>query len=103
VQVQKPLHRSSLVGRAVIGGIIGLLAGAAFMALMSALKKMRATPPSPFDPLSEFIAIFQPGAAGGWILFTGILIFAVIVGLFTAAIFAAKSGAGAKLDQPDSA
>jgi hypothetical protein len=54
---------------------------------------MRAKPPSAFDPWKEIVAIFQPENPGAWITVLGIIIFGLIVGLFTAAIYAAKSGA----------
>lgn len=85
--------------RAVIGGIAGLIAGAGFLALMSALKNMRAKPPVPFDPGSEFVAIFQPATTGEGITLLGLIIFGLVIGLFTAAIYAARSGAGKNLEQ----
>lgn len=100
---EKPLGSSALTVRAIIGGLIGLFTGAAFLALMSALKQMRAKPPEPFDPFSEFTAIFQPSVAGEWITFMGLLIFGIVIGLFTAAIYSARSGAGTKLEQAEGA
>ena len=94
----KPLDSTGLTQRAFIGGTVGLITGAAFLALMSAMKKMRAKPPASFDPWSEFVAIFQPVNPGAWITLIGILIFGLIIGLFTAAIYAARSGTGAKLE-----
>jgi MFS transporter, PAT family, beta-lactamase induction signal transducer AmpG len=98
---EKPLTRTALTIRALIGGVIGLVAGAGFLSLMNSLKQMRATPPVPFDPASEFSAIFQPATTGEAITLLGIVIFGIIIGLFTAAIYAARSGAGANLEQPE--
>ncbi|MCI0411943.1 MFS transporter [bacterium] len=95
----KPLHSSALALRGLIGGVVGFFFASGFLALMGALKKMRAKPPSSFDPWGEFLAIFQPAIPGAWITLGGVFIFAVIVGLFTAAVYAARSGHGLQADQ----
>ena len=94
----KPLPSSALALRGFIGGLVGFFFASGFLALMGALKKMRAKPPSSFDPWSEFLAMFQPATPGAWITLAGIVIFAVIVGLFTAAVYAARSGHGLQAD-----
>jgi PAT family beta-lactamase induction signal transducer AmpG len=92
-----PLSSAELKLRALIGGMIGLLFGASFLGLMSALKKMHAKPPAMFDPMKEILAIFQPDSPGGWITLAGIIIFGLIIGLFTAAIYAARAGAAKEI------
>ena len=101
VQTTKPMQRHALIVRAIVGAVLGFLFGASFLALMSALKKMRATPPVAFDPITEFLMIFQPASPGAWITLIGLFLFGLIVGLFTAAIYAARSGAGLKLEQQE--
>jgi PAT family beta-lactamase induction signal transducer AmpG len=93
----KVFSRAELKVRALIGGLVGLLFGASFLGLMSALKKMHAKPPGMFDPGKEILAIFQPENPGGWITLAGIIIFGLIIGLFTAAIYAARSGAAKEI------
>jgi len=93
-----PLTRSMLALRAFIGGIVGFLFAAGFLALMAALKSMRAKPPAAFDPWTEFVRLLHPADIGGALTLASILIFGVIIGLFTAAIFAARSGAAANLE-----
>jgi MFS transporter, PAT family, beta-lactamase induction signal transducer AmpG len=93
----KPFSSAELKLRALIGGVIGLLFGASFLGLMSALKKMHAKPPASFEPVKEILAIFQPDNPGGWITLAGIIIFGLIIGLFTAAIYAARTGAAKEI------
>jgi len=88
----KALSSFDLRLRAIAGGVLGLAFGATFLGIMSALKGMRAKPPAAFDPWKELLAIFQPGTPGGWITLIGVVIFGLITGLFTAAIYAARSG-----------
>ncbi len=94
----RPLSRSMLAFRAFIGGMIGVLFAAGFLAVMSSLKAMRAKPPAVFDPRIQFVALFQPAGIGAWLTLAGIIIFGIIVGLSTAAIHAARSGAAANLE-----
>jgi MFS transporter, PAT family, beta-lactamase induction signal transducer AmpG len=90
VAVKTPTTASSLKLRALIGAILGFVFGAAFLSLMSALKKMRAKPPLPFNPVRELELIFHPSQAGDWVTLIGLIIFGIIIGLFAAAVYAAK-------------
>ena len=92
----KPLSASALRLQAFIGGVAGLIFSAAFLGLMSAMKKIRSKPPVAFDPWKEVLTIFQPANLDAWITLIGVLIFGLIIGLFTSAIYAAKSGASGK-------
>lgn len=87
-----PMTKSMLVARAAIGSVVGWLFAGGFVAFLSALKKMRGKTPVPFDPASEFLALFQPADTGAWLTLAGIVIFGIITGLFVAAIYAARSG-----------
>ena len=91
VAVKPPTASSSLKLRALIGTILGFAFGAVFLSLMSALKKMRAKPPLPFDPLRELMLMFHPIQPGDWITLAGLIIFGVMIGLFAAAVRAARS------------
>ena len=93
-----PQPPSMLAFRAFIGGITGFLFAAGFLALMAALKAMRAKPAAVFDPWVEFVTLLQPASIGAWLTLAGIIIFGIIVGFSTAAIYAARSGAGANLE-----
>lgn len=89
VVVETPSPPGSLVVKGMIGGVCGFFFGATFLALMSALKDMRAQN-GIFDPVHQFVLLFQPADIGAWITLVGLLIFGAISGLFTAAIYAAR-------------
>jgi PAT family beta-lactamase induction signal transducer AmpG len=90
--VRKPLSRGALIARGVIGTTIGFVFAASLMALLAAIKVMRANKDSVFDFQTQLIKLLVPTEQSGWITLFGILVFAVVVGLFTAAIGAARSG-----------
>jgi len=96
---EKRFQRSTLFLRAIVGGIVGFIFAGGFLALMGAVKKMRGKEPQPFDFMREFVALFQPVDTATWVTLIGIIVFAAVTGLFTAAIYAARSGAGADLEE----
>jgi PAT family beta-lactamase induction signal transducer AmpG len=96
-----PLTRPALWLRGFVGGMAGLIFAGGFLGLMSSLKKMRATPPGSFDPIGEFVALFQPATLGAWLTLVSVVVFALITALFTAAIYAARSGAGWNLEKAE--
>ena len=52
-----------------------------------------------FDLGSAMIALLQPDAAGGWLKLFVLVVLGVILGLFTAAVFAARHGAGQRFER----
>jgi PAT family beta-lactamase induction signal transducer AmpG len=89
---RKPLSRTGLLLRGIIGTVLGFIFAAFLMATLAAIKIMRAKPETGFDLYPQLINIFMPADHGGWIMLFSILVFAIVVGLFTAAVSAARSG-----------
>jgi threonine/homoserine/homoserine lactone efflux protein len=59
-------------------------------AILSGLKANRAAPQPGLDLLGALAALVQPADAGAWIQLLAIGVVALVCGLFTAAIFAAR-------------
>lgn len=97
----KPLARAALIARGVAGFAVALVLGALAVASVKALAVLRAQPGTAFDlwgPLGRFA---RPVEAGQWAEAAGLVIFALCVGVFAAAVAVARSGArdGAELEQ----
>jgi PAT family beta-lactamase induction signal transducer AmpG len=93
-----PLSRSQIAIRSFLSGLAAFGLSAFFFATMAAVKTMRAKPPGPFEPMHQLRLILIPPDLDHWITLGGLLIFGVIAGMFTAAILAARAGAGPELD-----
>jgi PAT family beta-lactamase induction signal transducer AmpG len=89
---RKPLSRSSLIARGIIGTFVGFTFAALLMASLAAIKAIRTDPMLGFDIQTQLMKILAPSDQGGWITLFGILVFAIVIGLFTAAVAAARSG-----------
>jgi hypothetical protein len=63
------------------------------MALLNALKGLRAKPQRAFDVVAEAGRLIAPADAEGWVTTLGIVLTAVLIGLFAAAVAAARTGA----------
>ena len=88
-----PLSPGQLLGRGFVGGIIGAGFGALFIAVLSALKMTRTDVQKGFDLASPLNALFHPTSVGDWTQLVGLAAFGGIIGLLTAAVVAARSGA----------
>lgn len=97
VEARRPLTGAELAGRGVAGGLASGSIAFALVAVLAALKAMRATPAMGFDLGTAVSALGHPAAVTDWVQLFGIAAFAAIGGLFTAAIFAARHGAGGRL------
>jgi MFS transporter, PAT family, beta-lactamase induction signal transducer AmpG len=91
---REPLTRAGLVARGAAGAAVGLVAGVLLSASLRALKAMRGKPEVPFDLVAALQAMAQPQTPSDWAGPIGLLAFALVCGLFTAAIVAARRGAG---------
>jgi PAT family beta-lactamase induction signal transducer AmpG len=91
-----PLSRAGLWARGIVGGAIGLVAGVLCVALMAALKAARGEGAPPFDFTASLLTLLRPVAFGDWLELLGLVLFGAIIGLATAAIFAARRGGGAR-------
>ena len=87
---RRRLSAASLTVRGMAGGTGAFVSGLLCVALMGALKTFRSDPQAGFDFQSSMAGLLQPVGIGGWTQFSGLVIFGVIMGLMTAAVFAAK-------------
>jgi MFS transporter, PAT family, beta-lactamase induction signal transducer AmpG len=90
---REPLSPGALTARGVAGGIGGFLFGILCLATMATLRAERATPANGFDFGAALTGLLRPEGAGGWLEILGLLVFAAIAGLMTAAVVAARRGA----------
>ena len=87
-----PLTRTALVGRGLAGGLLCGGGAAVLLALLEALKAMRAAPERGFDLWTELWRLAAPADIVGWTSAVGVVLFALIGGLFVAAVAAARHG-----------
>ena len=90
----KPLSAKQLSFRGLLGGIAGATSATLLVVALAALKAMRAEGTS-FDIMTPLSALFQPAGVAGWLQPLGIALFGLTCALLTAAVFAARHGAGA--------
>ena len=96
VRSQEPLPPKSpgqLAAHGTLFGLLGLLGGGLLLTGLAALKAMRAETPEPFDFIARFLSMATPTGVDGWIQLGGLLAFGTAIGLFAAAIQAARHGA----------
>jgi PAT family beta-lactamase induction signal transducer AmpG len=94
-RIREPLTAGALALKGFFGGIVGLAFGAFTVALMSALEAAKKG--GGFDLLTPLTALFRPEGSSGWLTLLGIMIFGAVCGLLTAALVAARHGAGQEL------
>ncbi len=102
-KIRRPLTGGELVTRGLAGASVGFAAGALLSALLTALRVVKDSPETGFHFLTSLIAIGRPADNAGWLTLIGLLTFAAVCGLFTAAVSAARHGSGQELGlDPDS-
>jgi MFS transporter, PAT family, beta-lactamase induction signal transducer AmpG len=87
-----PLPASQRVLPGVVGGVVLGVGSFALVALLTALKNMRETPIAGFDFRSAISQVTNPVGIADWVQLVGIFVFAVVGGLFVAAVTAARNG-----------
>jgi PAT family beta-lactamase induction signal transducer AmpG len=97
VERRRPLSTGELLARGVAGGAVAGLLALASMAVLGALKTMRENPGAGFDLARALSELLHPTEVTDWIELLGVAAFTVIGSLFTAAVFAARHGAGSDL------
>jgi PAT family beta-lactamase induction signal transducer AmpG len=91
--VIQPVSRPVLATSAVLAGVAGIILGGLTTALLTAMQAVRTKPEAGFDFGSALTALLHPATSTDWVTIAGIVIFGVVVGLLTAAVLAARSGA----------
>ena len=95
VRRRAPLGAAGLATRALAGGLLTGVTAFAVVALLAALKAMRETPGAGFNLQAALWQAARPVSVTDWLRLFGILAFALIGGLFVAAVSAARRGAWA--------
>jgi len=93
-RIREPLTGGELTLRGLAGGVIGTGLGALIVALMNALKPFKDNPGSAFDVLTPLVTLVRPVKTTDWVTLVGLVVFGVTCGLLTAAVVAARHGAG---------
>jgi MFS transporter, PAT family, beta-lactamase induction signal transducer AmpG len=92
-----PLPTVQLVLSGVIGGVVLGVGSFALVALLAALKTMRERPAAGFDFGAAMSQVANPVGITDWVQLVGIFAFAVVGGLFMAAVTAARHGSAGEL------
>jgi PAT family beta-lactamase induction signal transducer AmpG len=96
VPPRPPLGRLQIALRGLLGALLAGAAGFVLDAALFAVKTMRETK-GPFDLWPAMQRLAQPVTITDWLELVGVGAFAVISGLFVAALTAARRGAGRAL------
>jgi PAT family beta-lactamase induction signal transducer AmpG len=96
-RIGEPLTSLDLTLRGLYGGLIGTGFGILVVDLMEALRQFKDHPAAGFDLLTPILSLLRPADTSGWVTLVGLLIFGTVCGLLTAAIVAARHGAGLDL------
>jgi PAT family beta-lactamase induction signal transducer AmpG len=98
---REPLTVGQLTLRGMVGGILGTAFGALLVATVGALKTMRVEAERGFEFGRAFLELLSPDGVAGWLQLVGLVAFGLVCGLFTAAVIAARRGAGEGLATGD--
>jgi len=93
-RIGEPLTNATLALRGLTGGVIGAGLGALVVALMDALKAFKDNSGASFDVVTPLVSMLRPADTPGWLTLVGLVVFGVTCGLLTAAVVAARHGAG---------
>jgi PAT family beta-lactamase induction signal transducer AmpG len=92
-----PLGAAQIALRGAIGGVVVGAAGFALDASLLAVKTMREAKGTGFDLAGAMWRLAHPASIADWLELAGVAAFAVISGLFVAALTAARRGEGQNL------
>ncbi len=88
-----PLGAAALVARGAVAAVVAAVATTVIVATLDALKAMRATAGAGFELGPPLATLLAPVGVGAWITLAGIAVVAAVIGLFAAAVAAARHGA----------
>ena len=100
-RLRVPLGAGALVARGVIGGALSGVVAVVMVAVLAAVKTMREAPDGVFDLGGALWTVVRPVGITDWVQLAGVLCFALIGGMFVAAVSAARHGAGQELATSD--
>ena len=92
---REPLGAGGLALRGATGAVVGAAGGALILASLEALGALKEG--RGFDLGQPLAALLRPEDAAGWVSVVGLVAFGLVSGLFTAAVAAARHGAGRDL------
>jgi PAT family beta-lactamase induction signal transducer AmpG len=98
VEARRPLSAAALAWRGVAGGVLCGAGGLLLSATLAALKALREHPESGFDVRAAVARLATPSGIAGWVELFGIAAFALVGGLFVAAVSAARHGAAEAME-----
>ncbi len=98
-----PKTAGQLAASGTAFGILSVIGAGLLLAGLAGLRAKRTEEAASFNYASELLAIATPSDALGWVQLGGLLAFGAAMGLFTAAVQAARRGAGASMgtEAPD--
>jgi len=85
-----PIGAATLTARGIAGGLMSGAVAFAVVVLLAALKTMRETAEAGFDLVAAAAQVARPASIPDWVQLVGIAAFAIIGGLFVAAVAAAR-------------
>jgi PAT family beta-lactamase induction signal transducer AmpG len=88
----RPLGRSEILARASAGGVGGFALGALSAAGLEAMRNLHRNPEGGFDLLTPLLGMLAPRDFSSSISLAGVVLFGLVVALFTAAATAARTG-----------
>ena len=90
--VARPIGRGALWIRGAIGGTLAFAVGLSSVSLLAAFRTLHQSPESGLDILTPLGSLLAPHTIADGVTLIGIILFALIISLATAATFAARSG-----------
>ena len=93
----EPFTTRQLALRGLAGGVLATGSAAVLVATLSALKTMRTDPHLGLAIRQPLAGVLVPTDMGGVLQLAGIVLVGTAAGLFTAAVFAARRGAGRRI------
>jgi PAT family beta-lactamase induction signal transducer AmpG len=87
-----PATTAGLVLRGALGTAAGLVVGVVSTVLLAAMRAYHKTPELGFDLVAPLRSLVSPEGVRGWTQVLGVLLFALLIGMATAATAAARSG-----------